>query len=137
MDITVTPKALKLFTENPILAVLSTTNQNGTPQSTPLWYNYNGKHFILSSFSTRVKVTNILNNPSVSLVIVDTIKPGEKGLVVRGIAEIIDVGAEKITLDNAIRYLGKNQGEFMANKLIQTGPRVVIRITPERIFFVK
>ena len=137
MDITVTPKTLKLFTENPILAVLSTTNQNGTPQSTPLWYNYNGKHFILSSFSTRVKVANILDNPSVSLVIVDTIKPGEKGLVVRGIAEIIDVGAEKVTLDNAIRYLGKNQGEFMASKLIQMGPRVVIRVTPEKMFFVK
>lgn len=39
---------LKQITDRPLLAVLATVNPSGTPQATPLWYHYDGEHFVVT-----------------------------------------------------------------------------------------
>ena len=132
----ITPEQLGEFTEKPLLAVLSTVNPDGSPQATPLWYHYDGEYFNITSFASRVKVRNIRRNPKVSLVVVDTASRGGQGLIVNGAARLIEVGVPEATLRNAIRYLGEDKGKAMAKQLTETAPRVLIRVTPERMLLV-
>ena len=124
---------LKAFTEKPLLAVLSTVSPDGTPQSTPVWYEFNGEAFLVTSFADRVKVRNIRRNPSVTLVVVDTVAYGEP-LTVIGTAELVEDGAMDATLRSAIRYQGEELGKTSAAHMAGR-PRVIIRITPRRILF--
>ena len=39
----ITADQLDELTREPLLAVLSTVNPDGTPQATPLWYHYDGE----------------------------------------------------------------------------------------------
>ena len=124
---------LKAFTRNPLLAILSTVNPNGTPQSTPVWYEYDGEAFIVTSFADRIKVRNIRRNPAVSLVVMDTVSYGEP-LTVNGTAELIEEGAQEATLRGAIRYQGEELGKISAAHMAGR-PRMIIRIKPARVLF--
>ena len=128
----VTADRFEELTREPLLAVLATVNPDGTPQATPLWYHYDGEYFIVTCYAYRIKARNIRQNPKVSLVVVDA---DAKGLVVRGTAEIVEKGAQEATLRNAVRYLGQEKGREMGARLNASGPRVKIRITPERVLY--
>ena len=130
----ITPEQLKELTDEPLLAVLATVNPSGTPQATPLWYHYDGECFVVTCFSHRVKVRNIRQNPSVVLVVVDSVNNG-KGLIIRGEAEVVEEGAEEATIVNGVRYLGDDPGKEAAAGLNAMGSRVSIRIRPERIIY--
>ena len=122
---------LAAFTKNPLLAILSTVNLNGTPQSTPVWYEFDGEAFLVTSLEDRVKVRNIRRNPSVTLVVVDTVTSGEP-LTVIDTAEIINNGAQEATLRGAIRYQGEGLGRTSSTHMAGR-PRLIIRIAPTRI----
>ena len=131
---TITREQLNELTDEPLLAVLATVNPSGTPQATPLWYHYDGECFVTTCFDHRVKVRNIRQNPSVVLVVVDSVNNG-KGLIVRGRAEVVEVGAEEATVVNGVRYLGEERGREAAADLNAMGSRVAIRVRPERIIY--
>ncbi len=130
----ITADRLDELTREPLLAVLSTVNPDGTPQSTPLWYHYDGEYLICACYSHRIKVRNIRQNPEVALVVVDTVAAAE-GLIVRGTAEVIEDGAEEATIRNAVRYLGEKDGREKGAQINAGGPRVKIRITPKRLLY--
>ena len=128
-----TPEQLEEVTKVPVLAILATVNPDGSPQATPVWYEYDGQAFIVTSFTYRVKVRNIRQNPRVSLVVVDTANNGQP-LIVNGTAELIEDGAQDATQRLAIRYEGEERGRASAGRLAGQ-PRLIIRITPRRIIF--
>jgi PPOX class probable F420-dependent enzyme len=129
----VSQEQLKEITKAPLLGILSTTNPDGSPQATPIWYDYDGEHFNVTSFTHRVKVRNIRKNPKVSLLVVDTAGYGEP-LTVIGTAEMIEEGAHEATQRLGIRYQGEEQGRASAARM-STQPRLIIRIAPERVFY--
>ncbi len=130
----ITDEQLKKITDQPLLAVLATSNPDGTPQATPLWYHYDGEAFVTTSFAHRVKVRNIKQNSNVVMVIVDSANNG-RGLIVRGKAELIGDDVADATLRNAIRYVGEETGKRAAADLTQEGPRYIIRVVPDRIIY--
>ena len=125
---------LEQFTAKPLLGILATVNPDGSPQATPVWYSYDGRHFNTTAFTHRVKVRNIRANPRVSIVVVDTASYGEP-LIVNGTAELVENGVAEATVTNAIRYSGEERGRASAADLTAAGPRVLIRITPERLIY--
>ncbi|MYB47770.1 MAG: TIGR03618 family F420-dependent PPOX class oxidoreductase [Dehalococcoidia bacterium] len=130
----ITPEQLKELTDEPLLAVLATVNPSGTPQATPLWYHYDGECFVVTCYAHRVKVRNIRQNPNVVLVVVDSVNNG-KGLIIRGVAEIVEEGAEEATVVNGIKYLGEERGREAAEGLNSMGSRVALRIRPVKIIY--
>jgi len=128
-----TSEHLAQLTRRPLLAVLSTVNPDGSPQSTPVWYEFDSEAFVVTSFANRVKVRNLRRNPVASLVIVDTAGYGEP-LTVGGSAEVIEEDAQEATLRGAIRYQGEERGRVSAAHMAGQ-PRVIIRITPERVLY--
>ena len=128
-----TPEELREIMELPMLGILATVNLDGSPQATPIWYDYDGQAFNVTSFANRVKVRNIRNNPRVSLIIVDTVNYGEP-LTVNGTAKIIEEGAQAATQRMAIRYQGEKLGRVSAAHLAGK-PRVIIRIKPKQVLY--
>ncbi len=127
-----TREELSEITRPPILGVLATVNPDGSPQATPIWYYYDGEHFNVTCYNHRVKARNIRRDPRVTLVVVDTANIGEP-LIVNGTAELVEEGAAEATERVAIRYEGEEAGRVSAAGLNAAGPRLIIRITPDRI----
>ncbi|HWC78186.1 MAG TPA: PPOX class F420-dependent oxidoreductase [Blastocatellia bacterium] len=107
-------------------ANLATVNDDGTPQVTPVWVDYDGTHVLVNSARGRKKVRNMEKNPAVALSILDPDNP-YRYLEVRGrVAEITEQGADEHIDKMAKKYLGKDKYPFK-----QPGEvRVLYKIEP-------
>ena len=87
-------------------ANLSTLNSDGSPQVTPVWVDFDGKHVRINSALGRVKDKNIRRDPRVALSIQDPDNP-YRYLEVRGkVSEITQKGADEHIDSLAQKYLG-------------------------------
>ena len=68
--------------------------QDGSPQVTPVWFDYDGKHIRINSALGRVKDKNIRRDPRVSLSIQDPENP-YRYIQIRGkVVDITQKGAD-------------------------------------------
>jgi PPOX class probable F420-dependent enzyme len=119
-------KYLDLF-DKKAFANLATIMPDGTPQVTPVWVDFDGKHVLVNSARGRQKDKNMGQNSSVSLSILDPDNP-YRYLEVRGrVAEITEEGASEHIDKMAQKYLGKDKYPFS-----QPGEvRVIYKIEPQ------
>ena len=120
------------------LAHLATSTKNGKPQVIPICYVYDGDS-LYSSIDEKPKrrsptqlqrVLNIVENPSVSLV-VDRYEEDWsklKYVLVRGSAEIVHIGEEH---EHAVQLLREKYPQYRQMKLED---RPVIKIKPVGVF---
>jgi PPOX class probable F420-dependent enzyme len=113
--------------EKRAFAALGLVLKDGTPQVTPMWFDYDGTHFIFNTARGRVKDRIMRRKPQVAFSIQDPQNP-YRYVQVRGrvVAETED-GAYDQICDLRQKYHGdrnypKNEGE----------QRVTYRIAPER-----
>jgi PPOX class probable F420-dependent enzyme len=110
-------------------ANLATVMPDGSPQVTPVWFDFDGTHIRINSARGRVKDKNMRRNAQVALAIQDPDNP-YRYLGVRGrVEEITEAGADAHIDSLAKKYLGQDR---YPNR--QPGEiRVTYRIRPERI----
>ena len=110
-------------------ANLGTLMRDGSPQVTPVWVDYDGKHLRINSALGRVKDKNIRRDPRVSLAIQDPDNP-YRYLEVRGkVVEITQKGADEHINSLSQKYLGKPEYPYR-----QPGEvRVLYIIEPEKV----
>src|SRR3990172_7074237 len=97
------------FLEHPHVAALATVRPNGRPHVTPVWYEYDGHEFIVSSFRTTQKVRNISRKGFAALCIYDQELPYRQVIAestARVGSPLDNVWRERV----AIRYLGEHAG---------------------------
>jgi PPOX class probable F420-dependent enzyme len=117
----------KLF-EQPVFASLATVMPDGSPQVTPVWIDFDGKHILVNSAKGRVKDRNMGRNPKVALSIMDPQNP-YRYLGVRGkVAEITEQGADAHINKMAKKYLNVDKYPFRQPDEV----RVLYKIIPER-----
>jgi PPOX class probable F420-dependent enzyme len=93
--------------EKPAFAHLATLMENGSPQVTPVWVDYDGTHVRVNSAKGRVKDKNMRRDPRVALSIPDPANP-YRYLEVRGrVVGISEEGADAHIDKLAQKYLGK------------------------------
>jgi PPOX class probable F420-dependent enzyme len=110
------------------LANLGTVMPDGSPQVTPVWFDYDGKVIGVNSAKGRVKDHNMRRNPNVALSIVDPENP-YRYLALRGrVVEITEAGADEHIDRLAKKYLGQERYPYRR----QGEVRVTYRIVPER-----
>lgn len=119
-------KYLDLFQKR-AFASLATLMPDGSPQVTPVWCDYDGKHVIVNSAKGRMKDRNMRRDPRVSLALIDPGNP-YRYLEIRGrVAEITETGADAHIDKMAKKYLDKDK---YPNR--QPGEvRVIYKIVPE------
>lgn len=124
------PAGYRDLFERKSFASFATVMPDGTPQVTPVWIDYDGEHVLVNTAEGRQKERNVRSNPRVGLVVLD---PGDpyRYVSLRGeVTEVTGDGAVEHIHDLARRYLG---AERYPDLEAEAGPRVLIRISPERV----
>jgi PPOX class probable F420-dependent enzyme len=115
--------------KKPAFANLATLNADGSPQVTPVWVDFDGKHVIVNTARGRVKARNLGREPRVALSIADPENPyrylGIQGRVV----EMTEAGGDAHIDAMAKKYLGKDTYPFRAPGEV----RVIVKIAPEKV----
>jgi PPOX class probable F420-dependent enzyme len=108
-------------------AQLATIMPDGTPQVSPVWFEYDGKNILINSAKGRVKDKNMRRDPRVGLDIQDPDNPYRhvsiRGRVVQITEDGADAHIDKLTRKyiNQDRYPYRGPGEV----------RVIYKIQPE------
>lgn len=118
--------------ETDVAIWLTTVTESGQPQSTPVWFRWDGATFLIFSQPDVPKVRNIAANPRVSLHLVGE-PDAEEGLTVEGTAAV-DPDAPRADAIDA--YVAK-YGELMAGygwtpESMAADYSVAVRVTPTR-----
>lgn len=122
------PEHCEDLLERPLIMSIATVLADGTPQVTPVWFNYEDGHILFNSAKGRLKDRAIRNTPYVALNIVDPENPMHY-LAIRGpVVEITEEGAVEHLNALAKRYLGENTYPFPADEV-----RVIYRIKPQHV----
>jgi len=116
-----------LSRETKAFAALGLVLKDGTPQVTPMWFDYDGEHFIFNTARGRVKDRIMKRKPQVAFAVQDPANP-YRYVQVRGrVVSESEEGAYDQICDLAMKYQGKrnypkNPGE----------QRVTYKVRPER-----
>ena len=118
---------LDLLTQKKAFADLATLMPDGTPQVTPVWFDYTGGVIRVNSAKGRTKVRNMKEGSAVALSIMDP-DNAYRYVQVRGtVSRVTDHGADAHIDSLAKKYLGQDKYPFR-----QPGEvRVMYEITPK------
>jgi len=124
------PETFSDLFQKKAFAQLATLMSDGSPQVTPVWCEFDGKHVVINSAKGRTKDVNMRRNPIVALSIQD---PDNlyRHLSLKGrVVEITEKGADAHIDKLSKKYIGK---DVYPNR--RPGEvRVIYRILPEKIF---
>lgn len=120
---------LDLLTKKAPLAHLATTMKDGSPQVTPLWFDYTGGLIRVNSAKGRVKSNNMPEGAKVALSIVDP-DNAYRYLQIRGtVTKVTTEGADAHIDSLAKRYL--NLDSYPYRNPAET--RLIFEITVDRV----
>ena len=121
-------KYLDLLQQKKAFANLATVMSDGSPQVTPVWFDYDGEHILINSAKGRTKDRNMRKNPSVALSIMDPANP-YRTLEIRARAEIAPDSEYTFPARLAIKY-----GPFDYSKIDRPGQmRLVVSLRPVKV----
>jgi PPOX class probable F420-dependent enzyme len=110
-------------------ASLATVGPDGSPQVTPVWFDYDGGLIRFNTARGRVKDRNLAAKPTVALAIVDPDNP-YRYLQVRGpIVEATETGADAHIDSLAKKYLGQDRYPHRRPGEV----RVIYTVRPDRV----
>jgi PPOX class probable F420-dependent enzyme len=103
---------LDLLQTKKAFANLATLMRDGSPQVTPVWFDYNGGVVRVNTAKGRVKARNLKSGSPVALSIMDPDNP-YRYLQIRGrVRRVLEEGADAHIDALAKKYLGKDKYPF-------------------------
>ena len=122
------PESHRDLIERPIIAALATTLPDGTPQVTPVWFDFAGGYIFFNSARGRLKDRAVRTHPYVAIAMIDPQNP-YRYLAIRGpVVEIAEQGARDHIDLLARRYLGQEKYPGPADE-----ERVKYTVAPEYV----
>jgi PPOX class probable F420-dependent enzyme len=123
------PESFKDLLQKKAFATLATVNADGTPQVTPVWFDFDGTHVRFNTARGRLKDKNLRRNPAVALAIMDPDNPYRYVQVKGRIAEVTEAGADAHIDALAKKYLGQDTYPYRKPGEV----RVTYKVVPERV----
>ena len=124
------PEEYRDLFERKAFANFATVMPDGTPQVTPVWVGYDGTHLLINTAKGRQKERNVRRNPKVGLSILDPDDP-YRFVSVRGeVEDVTEEGAVDHINELTERYMDREEYPNLGE---EGGPRVVVRIRPDRV----
>lgn len=128
------PESHQDLLERRVFVVATTLMPDGTPQSSVIWWDYDGDYIRMNTATGRQKEKNLLDNPKITLVALDP-DNGYRYIEIRGVVESVteEGGREHIEklswkYENQKYYGGFNT---WANPDDET--RLIVNIRPTRV----
>lgn len=127
---TAIPEAyLDILTQKKAFAHLATNQPDGSPQSTPVWFDYTNGVIRVNTVKGRVKARNMGQGSKVALSILDPDNP-YRYIQIRGsVTKVTEDGAVAHIDSLAKKYLGKDVYPWHTDKDV----RVTYEITPSAV----
>jgi PPOX class probable F420-dependent enzyme len=97
--------AARSLINRPIIASVATVSHDDKPQLTPVWIDIEGDDLVFNTAKGRAKQSNLDRNPHIAVSLVDPDNPYNV-VVVRGVAESTEEGADEHIDALAMKYLG-------------------------------
>jgi PPOX class probable F420-dependent enzyme len=123
------PDSFKDLLHKKAFANVATVNADGTPQVTPVWFDYDGTHVRFNTARGRVKDRNLRRNPAVALTVMDPDNPYRYVQVKGRVTEITEAGADAHIDALAKKYTGQDRYAHRRPGEV----RVTYKIIPERV----
>jgi PPOX class probable F420-dependent enzyme len=127
------PDAFRDLLDDAVVVALVTVMEDGQPQATPVWVDYDGTYARINTARGRQKDKNMRKNSKVTILAIDPKNP-QRWMEIRGrIAEETEAGAlEHI---NALSAKYDDEPDFYANNPSMRGKqqRVTYKIEPLRV----
>jgi len=128
--VTTVPDGFKdLLTAKKAFANLATINPDGTPQVTPVWFDWDGRHLRINSAKGRVKDKNLRRTPTVALCIQDPDNPYRYVQIKGRVTQVTETGADAHIDALAKKYLGQDRYPYRKADEV----RVIYVIAPHRV----
>jgi PPOX class probable F420-dependent enzyme len=118
-----------LLTTKKAFANLATLNADGTPQVTPVWFDWDGSRLRINTAKGRLKDKNLRRTPAVALSIMDPDNPYRYVQVKGKVAAVTESGADAHIDSLAKKYLGKDSYPYRKPGEV----RVIFTIAPDRV----
>ncbi len=120
---------LDLLTKKKALANLATIQPDGSPQVTPVWFDFTDGHIRVNTARGRIKARNMAEGTKVALSIVDP-DNDYRYIQIRGSVTRETLEGAHAHIDSlAKKYLGKDDYPWHSDK----ETRVIFEITPSSI----
>ena len=120
------PEAYKDLLETTALAHIATIGPDGAPQSTPVWFDWDGEHLLFSQTTDRQKYRNLKRDPRIAISIVDPANP-YRYLEIRGVVTKIEEDPERAFINSmAKKYMGQDVYPYRPED-----KRVVVYVQPQ------
>jgi len=104
---------------------LATLMEDGSPQVTPVWVDYDGNHVLVNTSIGRVKEKNVRRDPRVALSVIDSGNPYHNVTLRGRVVAVTEQGAREHVDKLSMKYLG---GKY---PWLSPGERrVILRIKP-------
>ncbi len=101
------PAELHPLLESTALALVSTLGPDGAPQTTPIWFLFDGEHVRFSLVEGRQKLRNLRRDPRLSVVVVDPARPTYY-VDLRGTADLAPDPQAALERAVAVKYAGRH-----------------------------
>jgi len=125
---TIPEEYLNLFQKR-AFAHLATLMEDGSPQVTPVWIDFDGTYILVNSARGRVKDLNMRRDPRVAIEIIDPDDPYSYFQVQGKVVEITEEGAADHIDKMAYKYMGKERYPYRRPEEV----RVLYKVLPEKI----
>jgi PPOX class probable F420-dependent enzyme len=123
------PPAFRDILDKKAFANLATVNADGTPQVTPVWFDFDGTHLRFNTARGRVKERNMARTKTVALAILDPDNP-YRYVQIRGtVSAGTEQGADAHIDSLAKKYLGQDKYPYRRPGEV----RVMFSVLPERV----
>lgn len=110
-------------------AQLATIMPDGSPQVSPVWFDFDGQNIIINTAKGRVKDRNMRRDPRVGLDILDPDNP-YRHVSIRGrVVDITEQGADELIDKLAKKYINQDRYPYRAPGEV----RVTYKIAPEHM----
>jgi PPOX class probable F420-dependent enzyme len=124
----VVPENFQDILASTTVAHVATLGRGGEPQSTPVWFIWDGQQLKFSLTTTRQKYRNLRRDPRIAVSLVDT-RTLNRSLEIRGVARLEQDQDLSFTDALAQKYLGLDKFPYH-----QPGDkRIVVIVEPQHI----
>lgn len=120
-----------LARETKSYAFLALVKADGTPQVTPVWFDYDGKHLIINTARGRVKDRILRKHPVVAAAIADPANPYQYLQISGRVAVETEEGAHETIKGLNLKYNGKHEYPLQPGEVRVTYKILIEKVQPQ------
>ncbi len=120
------------FLQRPLIVSFTTIRPDGSPHTTPIWYEYHAGRFYCFAGLDSVKARNVRHDPRIALCIATHDEPYQYVLA-EGTCDLVSEGVAERVYSISTRYYGKERGREFARGILSEGKVMLFLLVPSKL----